>query len=62
MKCDHCGSRKSKVIDWSKNRDYIRRRRQCSECGERFTTYEVEDIFLDEGFAHTLQPGRKANI
>ncbi len=47
MKCPFCGHVENKVIDSriSKENGAIRRRRECSSCGKRFTTYEfVEDI------------------
>ena len=34
------------VIDSRKNNEGIRRRRECSTCGKRFTTYEKADINL----------------
>lgn len=42
MRCPKCGYEESKVIDTrpSENNDAIRRRRECNECGYRFTTYE----------------------
>ena len=43
MKCPYCGRIDSKVID-SRPTDEdtrIRRRRECLECGRRFTTYEI---------------------
>lgn len=43
MKCPFCGFIESKVID-SRPTDEnarIRRRRECLQCGKRFTTYEV---------------------
>lgn len=46
MKCIYCGCEDSKVID-SRSADEgrtIRRRRECIQCGKRFTTYEtIED-------------------
>lgn len=46
MKCIYCGCEDSKVID-SRSADEgrtIRRRRECVQCGKRFTTYEtIED-------------------
>lgn len=49
MKCPFCGFEDSKVID-SRPTDegtIIRRRRECIECGKRFTTYEkIENIPL----------------
>ncbi|MCD6214213.1 MAG: transcriptional repressor NrdR [Candidatus Desulfofervidus sp.] len=49
MKCPFCGSLKNRVIDsrLSKDNTAIRRRRECLDCGRRFTTYEyVEEIQL----------------
>lgn len=43
MKCPFCGYAESKVMD-SRPTDEgsrIRRRRECLQCGKRFTTYEV---------------------
>ena len=42
MHCPKCGCEESKVVDSrsSDNNDAIRRRRECIECGYRFTTYE----------------------
>jgi len=45
MKCPFCGEIEDKVIDSrvSKDGSEIRRRRECLECGRRFTTYERLD-------------------
>ncbi len=41
MKCPFCGKDNTKVIDSRPTDDSsIRRRRQCENCGKRFTTYE----------------------
>ena len=42
MRCPKCGCEESKVVDSrpSENNDAIRRRRECIQCGYRFTTYE----------------------
>lgn len=43
MKCPFCGYAESKVMD-SRPTDEgarIRRRRECLQCGKRFTTYEI---------------------
>lgn len=42
MRCPSCGHSESRVIDSrsSESQNATRRRRECSECGERFTTYE----------------------
>lgn len=43
MKCMFCGCLDSKVIDSRATEDgtIIRRRRECLNCGKRFTTYET---------------------
>ena len=48
MKCPYCGKENTRVIDSRPTDDSsIRRRRQCDECGKRFTTYEkIETIPL----------------
>ncbi len=45
MKCPYCEHLADKVVDSreSKEGDVIRRRRQCLECGRRFTSYERID-------------------
>ena len=44
MKCPNCGSLESKVIDSRPTENSsIRRRRECLDCGRRFTTYEIID-------------------
>ena len=45
MKCPYCGHLGDKVVDSreSKEGDVIRRRRECLECGRRFTSYERID-------------------
>ncbi|WP_417228791.1 transcriptional regulator NrdR [Thermophilibacter sp.] len=42
MRCPRCGCEESKVVDSrpSEGNDAIRRRRECTGCGFRFTTYE----------------------
>ena len=47
MRCLFCGHTESKVIDSRSTEEgnTIRRRRECLECGKRFTTYEkIETI------------------
>ena len=49
MKCPFCGFKEDRVIDSRSTQDdsSIRRRRECTQCGRRFTTYEyVEKIPL----------------
>jgi transcriptional repressor NrdR len=45
MKCPYCGHLGDKVVDSreSKEGEVIRRRRECLECGKRFTSYERID-------------------
>ena len=46
MKCPFCGMDNTRVVDSRPADDNtsIRRRRQCDECGRRFTTYEKVEI------------------
>ena len=49
MRCPYCGNPDTRVIDSrpAEDKNSIRRRRSCDECGRRFTTYEkVETIPL----------------
>ena len=49
MKCPFCESENTKVIDSRPTEEghAIRRRRECEECGKRFTTYEkVEEAII----------------
>ncbi|HEX4917192.1 MAG TPA: transcriptional regulator NrdR [Limnobacter sp.] len=48
MKCPFCGHADTQVVDsrTSEEGDTIRRRRQCGDCGKRFTTYERAELFL----------------
>jgi transcriptional repressor NrdR len=45
VKCPYCGHLGDKVVDSreSKEGEVIRRRRECLECGRRFTSYERID-------------------
>ena len=45
MRCMYCGCTESKVVDSRPTEDgwAIRRRRECMNCGRRFTTYEKVD-------------------
>ena len=46
MKCAYCGCTQSRVVDSRQSEDAttIRRRRECENCGRRFTTYERIDM------------------
>jgi transcriptional repressor NrdR len=46
MKCPFCGHLETQVVETriSEDADFIRRRRQCTACEKRFTTYERADV------------------
>lgn len=49
MHCPYCGYKEDKVVDSRATAEgsAIRRRRECLECGKRFTTYEyIEEVSL----------------
>ena len=48
MRCPFCGAQDTKVIDsrLSGDGDQVRRRRECTLCRERFTTYESAELNL----------------
>ena len=49
MKCPYCSSKRDKVIDSRsvRNKQAIRRRRECLRCHKRYTTYEyIESISI----------------
>ncbi len=49
MKCPYCGSKETEVVETRDSEDLetIRRRRECTKCNKRFTTYErIENIHL----------------
>ncbi len=48
MKCPYCSHLGDKVVDSRESREgeVIRRRRECLECGKRFTSYERIDEIL----------------
>ena len=63
MRCPECQSLDSKVIDSRTAGDAIRRRRQCSRCGTRFTTHERIErrmLWVDKrsGDTETWQPDK----
>ncbi|MDR2360665.1 MAG: transcriptional regulator NrdR [Oscillospiraceae bacterium] len=43
MRCPFCSHPESKVLDSRPVENSIRRRRECLECGNRFTTFETTD-------------------
>ncbi|HXS14853.1 MAG TPA: transcriptional regulator NrdR [Candidatus Saccharimonadales bacterium] len=49
MKCPYCGKNQTEVVETRDNEELetIRRRRSCTNCGKRFTTYErIENVNL----------------
>lgn len=49
MKCPYCGSKETEVVETRDSEDLetIRRRRECTKCNKRFTTYErIENVHL----------------
>lgn len=43
MKCIYCDEGDTRVVDTRESSDKIRRRRECKNCGRRFTTYETAE-------------------
>jgi transcriptional repressor NrdR len=60
MKCPFCGFVESKVIDsrMSKEMDAIRRRRECLNCGKRFSTAEM----LEEGLPLVIKKDGRREV
>ncbi|MET1257031.1 transcriptional regulator NrdR [Aliikangiella maris] len=48
MRCPFCSFQDTKVIDSRlvAEGDQVRRRRECNECGERFTTFEGAELVM----------------
>lgn len=48
MHCPFCGMVDTRVIDsrLTAEGDKVRRRRECPQCGARFTTYEVAELLM----------------
>lgn len=48
MRCPFCGAIDTRVVDSRLvgDNDQVRRRRECNECEERFTTYESAELNL----------------
>ena len=46
MRCPFCSAARTQVVDsrMASEGDQVRRRRQCAECGERFTSYESAEL------------------
>ena len=68
MKCPSCGSLDSKVIDsrLTDEGSSIRRRRECTKCAKRFTTYETIEmtpimVIKKSGNRQTFSPQKLKN-
>lgn len=48
MRCPFCATQDTRVVDsrLASEGDQVRRRRECSSCKERFTTYELAELTL----------------
>ncbi|PID34444.1 MAG: transcriptional regulator NrdR [Thiotrichales bacterium] len=48
MRCPFCGADDTRVIDsrLASEGEQVRRRRRCSDCNERFTTYEMAELTM----------------
>ena len=48
MRCPFCATHDTRVIDsrLASEGDQVRRRRECTSCKERFTTYEIAELSL----------------
>jgi transcriptional repressor NrdR len=48
MRCPFCAAQDTRVIDsrLASEGDQVKRRRECSSCNERFTTYEFAELSL----------------
>ncbi|NOT13232.1 MAG: transcriptional regulator NrdR [Methylococcaceae bacterium] len=48
MRCPFCATQDTRVLDsrLANEGDQVRRRRECTACKERFTTYEVAELAL----------------
>ena len=53
MNCSQCGHPESVVVDSRTGKGHRRRRRQCVECGERWSTREVVADSLAEARGYT---------
>ena len=65
MRCPFCGHDETKVVDsrTSESQDAIRRRRECLNCSERFTTYERREetplmVVKKDGTAEPFDRGK----
>ncbi|MFQ3231017.1 transcriptional regulator NrdR [Reinekea sp.] len=54
MHCPFCNAQDTKVIDSRlvAEGDQVRRRRECTSCGERYTTYETAELVMPKIIKH----------
>ncbi|TBR37572.1 transcriptional regulator NrdR [Marinomonas agarivorans] len=54
MRCPFCGAQDTKVVDSRlvSESAQVRRRRSCSECNERFTTFEFAELQMPKLIKH----------
>ena len=45
--CRRCGYEKSRVFDSRNDNDLLKRRRECLNCGFRWSTVEIEEFTFD---------------
>ena len=64
MKCPFCGFSDTKVIDSRPSDAKKRRRRECTNCGKRFTTYEVVEkpLLMVYKRDHSIEPFDKLKL
>ncbi len=50
MRCPFCSTQDTRVVDsrLSPDGDKVRRRRECTQCEARFTTYEIAELTLPQ--------------
>ena len=68
MKCMYCGNLESKVVDSRQSDDgtVVRRRRECTNCGRRYTTYETVEttpilVIKNNGNRQAFDAGKLKN-
>ena len=45
--CRRCGCRKTKVVNCRQNSGIMRRVRECGDCGNRWTTVEIDERWFE---------------
>jgi transcriptional repressor NrdR len=56
MQCPYCFQKQTSVLDSRESENSVRRRRECSTCSKRFTTYE---LIKEEPITVIKKDGRK---